>query len=362
MRAAVLRTAGDPLRVEEVNLPEPGPGRVRVRIAAAGVCHSDLSLADGTLTQPMPAVLGHEAAGRVRAVGAGVTSVAVGDPVVLNWSPSCGECWFCGHGEPHLCVHGADAAAEPYAELADGTPVYAGLGTGAFAEETVVPERAVVPLPPGVSLEAGALLGCAVLTGVGAVTATTRVAPGESVVVLGLGGVGLAAVQGARLAGADPVIAVDVSEGKRPLAEACGATSFVCGTAQEVAVAVRAATGGRGADHAVECVGRATTIRQAWSLTRRGGQVTVVGVGGKDDPVTFSALELFWSARTLRGCVYGSSAPAEDIPRLGSLIATGSLDVLGLVTHRIDLAGIGLAFARMRAGEGGRSLVVFESD
>ena len=177
--AAVLREIGGPLSVEEIDLPQPGPGQVRVRLAATGVCHSDLSLARGTLKAAVPVVLGHEGAGHVVSVGDGVTAVAPGDPVVLNWTPPCGQCWFCRHGEPYLCAHAGDASGRPYAALSDGTPVHPGLGTAAFATETVVGANACIPLPPGIPMDQAALLGCAVLTGVGAVLNSARVARGR---------------------------------------------------------------------------------------------------------------------------------------------------------------------------------------
>lgn len=364
VRAVVLTGVGTPMTVTEIDLPEPGPGQVRVRLAGAGVCHSDLSLGNGMLTQTMPVVLGHEGAGTVMAVGDGVTTVRAGDPVVLNWSPSCGVCDFCRRGEPYLCVHGGDATKAPYATTRrDGTPLYAGLGTAAFAEQTVVPAAGVLPLPDGVPLVEAALLGCAVLTGYGAVTHSARVRPGESLVVFGLGGVGLSVLQAARIAGAGPIIAVDVRADKEELALSQGATHFLVadapGVKPEVPRAVRALTGGLGADHAIECVGRASTIRAAWSSTRRGGATTVVGVGSATDKVEFSALELFHFARTLRGCVYGNSDPAVDLPVLAEHVRAGRLDLGALVTDRITLDDVPAAFDRMMVGTGARSLIVF---
>lgn len=359
VRAAILTAPGAPLDVGEVVLPDPGPGQVRIRLAAAGVCHSDLSLSDGTLRQATPAVLGHEGSGTVEAVGPDVTSVATGDAVLVNWAPSCGRCWFCQQGEPHLCVHAADGAAQPYATLPDGAPVWAGLGTATFAEQTVVPAHAVIPLPAGVPLHLAAVLGCAVLTGVGAVVHTARVGRGESVCVLGLGGVGLSVLQGARLVGADPIIAVDVSAAKEALAGELGATHFLLST-PDLNGEVRALTDGRGVDHAFEVVGRSSTIRQAWSLTRRGGHTVVVGVGGHQDLVSFSALELFYQARTLTGCVFGSCDPVRDIPSLLGHLDDGALTLAGMVTDEIGLADIPAAFDRMRSGHGGRSLVRFD--
>jgi S-(hydroxymethyl)glutathione dehydrogenase / alcohol dehydrogenase len=358
VRAVVLHEVGAPPRVQEVELGAPGPGQVRVRIAAAGVCHSDLSLARGTLKIPaLPAVLGHEGAGHVVAVGPGVRQVAPGDPVVLNWSPACGRCWFCAHGEPYLCEHGDDGTRRPYGALADGTPVYPSLSTGAFATETVVAERACIPLPADLPMAQAALLGCAVLTGVGAVLNAARVRPGESVVVLGLGGVGLSALQGARLAGAEPIVAVDPAESRWELARALGATE-VLPPGRELARSVRALTGGRGADHAIECVGRGETIRAAWSVTRRGGRATIVGMGAADDTAAFSALEVPYFARTLAGCMYGNSDPAADVPVLLEHVRAGRLDLAPLVTETVPLAAVEDAFARMEARQGARTVVV----
>src|ERR1700737_4420563 len=263
-RAAVLRSVGSPLAIEEIHLPAPAEGEVHVRMVAAGVCHSDLSLANGTLDQPVPAVLGHEGAGTVLAVGARVTNVRPGDHVLLNWSPSCGRCWFCMHGEPYLCDQTAKAWQRRYARLADGTPLYAGLGTATFGEETIVPRAAVRGFPPPVNLELAALLGCAMLTGIGAVINAADVQPGESVVVFGTGGVGLSVLQGARRVGAGGVIGVDIAADKEGLARTNGATDFLFADDQVVRH-IRERTGGRGADHAFECVGSATTIRRAGS-------------------------------------------------------------------------------------------------
>ncbi|MGY1434751.1 alcohol dehydrogenase catalytic domain-containing protein [Streptomyces reniochalinae] len=360
IRAAVLPAVSAPLEITAIDLPEPGPGQVRVRLAAAGVCHSDLSLAGGTLRQPVPAVLGHEGAGTVVAVGEEVAGLAPGDRVVLNWAPNCGECHFCARlGEPWLCVRANEATTAPYARTAGGDALYPGLSVAAFAEETVVPHRAVLALPDGVPLQDAALLGCAMLTGYGAVLHSARVRPGESVAVYGVGGVGLATLQAARLAGAGRIVAVDASSGKEGLARAAGATDFVPAT-DRTAKEVRALSeGGYGVDVALECVGRAETIRAAWDSTRRGGRTTVVGIGGKDERVAFSALEIFHFARELRGCVYGDSDPARDVPLLAEHVREGRLDLGALVTERVALEEVGAAFDAMRAGRGGRTLVVF---
>lgn len=359
VRAAVLPAVGAPLEVTGIDLPEPGPGRVRVRLAAAGVCHSDLSLSNGTMRVPVPAVLGHEGAGTVVAVGEGVTHVAPGDGVVLNWAPSCGTCRACARGEVWLCAGALDGAAQVHARRADdGTDLHPGLNVAAFAEETVVAASCVLPAPDGVPLADAALLGCAVLTGYGAVHHSARVRPGESVAVFGVGGVGLAALQSARIAGASTIVAVDVSPHKEELARAAGATDYLVAS-DTTARQIRALTGKEGVDAAVECVGRATTIRTAWESTRRGGRTTVVGIGGKDQQVTFNALELFHWGRTLSGCVYGNSDPARDLPVLAGHIRAGRLDPGALVTDRITIEGIPAAFDTMLAGKGGRALVVF---
>jgi S-(hydroxymethyl)glutathione dehydrogenase / alcohol dehydrogenase len=356
VRAALLSAPGAPLRVVDLDLPEPGPGQVRVRIAATGVCHSDLSLAKGTLRQAMPVVLGHESAGTVVSVGDGVGSVAPGDRVVLCWAPPCGECWFCAEGEPWLCEHSSDAAARPYATV-DGEPVHPGLSTGGFAEETVVSERAVLPVPDDVPLEQAALVGCAVMTGVGAVLKTAKVRAGQSVLVVGLGGVGMSVVQGARLAGAGRVIVVDRAADRLDRAMAMGATDAL-EAGGELAKSVRGLTDRRGVDHAFDCVGLAETIRSSWSSTRRGGVTTVVGIGGKEQQVTFSALELFHFARVLQASVYGSTDPLTDIPTVLEHAAAGRLDLGSLVGETVGLEGIADAFTAMEAGAGARTIVV----
>ncbi|GAA2455917.1 MULTISPECIES: zinc-binding dehydrogenase [Streptomyces] len=358
VRAAVLPAIGAPLEITGIELPEPGPGQVRIRLAAAGVCHSDLSLSNGTMRLPVPAVLGHEGAGTVLAVGEGVGHVAPGDGVVLNWAPSCGSCHPCALGEVWLCAEALTGAGRVHAVAEDGTRLHPGLNVAAFAEETVVPAGCVLPAPDGVPLTDAALLGCAVLTGYGAVHHSARVREGESVVVFGVGGVGLATLQAARIAGAGTIIAVDVSPEKEELARQAGATEYLVAS-ETTAKEVRKLTGGHGADVAVECVGRAVTIRTAWDSTRRGGRTTVVGIGGKEQQVSFHALEIFHWGRTLSGCVYGNSRPAEDLPAIAAHIRAGRFDLGALVTERISLDGIPAAFDNMIAGKGGRALVVF---
>lgn len=358
VRAVVLTEQGTTMQVEKIHVQDPDAGQVRVRLVAAGVCHSDLSLANGTLYQPVPAVLGHEGAGLIESIGAGVEGLAVGDPVLLNWAPACGECWFCQNGEPHLCEHASDLISTTYATREDGTPLHPGLGAATFGEETVVPATSVVQLPSGTDLAAAAVIGCAMMTGVGAVTHTAQVSSGQSVAVIGLGGVGLSVLQGARMAGAGPIIAIDTSESKEELARSMGATDFVLG-GPDTAKQVRKLTDGRGVDHAFEVVGKAATIRQAWSVSRRGGTVTVVGVGSKNDKIEFTALELFYFGRTLKGSVFGGSDPRHDAALLLDSAAAGQLDPLALITDEITLDDVPAAFQRMQQGIGGRSLIRF---
>jgi S-(hydroxymethyl)glutathione dehydrogenase/alcohol dehydrogenase len=357
--AAVLRETGAVVRLEEIELAPPGPDQVRVRIAATGVCHSDLSMGNGTLRHAVPVVLGHESAGRVVACGEAVTDFAVGDPVVLTWAPPCRSCWYCEQGEPYLCERADAAWSRPYGRVDDGIPVYPGLGVGGFATETVVDAASCIRLPDGVPLIEAALLGCALLTGIGAIRSAAGVRPGQSVLVLGLGGVGLSAIQGARLAGASRIVGVDPSEEKRELAQRLGATDVLEPSA-DLSKRIRALCDGRGVDHAIECVGRAETIRAAWSSTRRGGRTTVVGIGGKTEQVSFTPLEIFHFGRTLSGCVYGNADPHRDIAYLAEQYRAGALDLSSLVTARIGLTEVGDALAAMAAGHGARSLVVLD--
>lgn len=356
-QAAVVTREGAPVEIRDIELPELSAHDVRVRVAAAGVCHSDLSMVTGTVVASYPLILGHEASGRVVEVGEEVDDLAIGTPVVLNWAPPCRTCWFCLHQEPWLCASLEGVVTRHRGRLLDGTDLHVALGVGAFSEELVLPRAAVVPLPEDTPLELAALLGCAVLTGVGAVRNTAAVRPGQAVLVLGLGGIGLSTVAGAALAGANPIIAVDVVAEKEELARAMGATHFLTGTTQ-LPREVRRLTGSRGADHAFECVGAGETIRLAWQSLRRGGNCTVVGIGRRDDAVTFNPMELFHFARVLTSSIFGASDPARDVPLMAELVRAGRLDLVPMITHRAPLAGLGEAFDRMRAGHGGRTLLM----
>ncbi len=359
MRGAVLTGIGEPLVVrDDLRLRAPGPGEVRVALRASGVCHSDLSIQNGTLAGVVPAVLGHEGAGVVVEVGPGVRGAAEGDHVILVWIPPCGRCRFCLGAQPQLCTAGrlARAEREPALSTADG-PVASALGVGTFAEQTVVPVESVVPIDRAVPFDVAALVGCGVMTGVGAVINTARVVPGSSVVVVGCGGVGVNVVQGARLAGAATVLAVDRAPGKLEIARRFGATHAVA--PDGLRAATDDLTGGDGFDYAFEVVGRSETVRAAWDATRRGGTTVVVGAGSRTDMVSFSVGELFSAERRLLGCLYGSADVRTDFHRVLALWRAGRLDLTGLVSRRITLDGIDGAFAAMDGGDVVRSVIDF---
>ena len=369
-RAAVLRRAGTPdapppfdgLAVETVALREPGPGEVLIDVAAACICHSDLSVMSGHRPRPLPMVLGHEASGRVAAVGAGVTRFAEGDPVLMTYVPRCGHCRPCAEGRPALCEPGGAANAagalltggRPFADAA-GAPLHQHLGLSAFAHQTVVAQESLVALPADVPLAEAALLGCAVVTGVGAVANTARVQPGASVAVLGLGGVGLCAVIGARLAGAATVIGVDVDERKLAIAGELGAdATLVAGP--DVVGELRERTGG-GVDYAFEAAGVAVAFEQAYAATRRGGTTVAIGLADPAARVPFSPADLVATERVVRGSYMGSTVPERDIPRYVELLRAGRLPLDRLVGERIALDDVPEAMRRLHGGVVGRQLV-----
>jgi S-(hydroxymethyl)glutathione dehydrogenase / alcohol dehydrogenase len=358
MKAVVLREVGQPTAVEDVVLRPLGRHEVRVKLAASGVCHSDLSLRDGSIPTLLPCTLGHEGAGVVTEVGDDVTNVAPGQHVVLTWLVSCRSCLHCLRGQPQLCVHAYDHVyGGPYADGAG--PVWPGMGVGSLAEETLLPAAAVVPVDESLPLDQAALLGCGVTTGVGAVVHTAAVRPGDTVLVIGCGGVGLAAIQGARLAGAARIIAADRVATQLPAAVANGATDTIDAGEVDVAKAVRDLTGG-GVDHGIEVVGKPATIRAAYDATRRGGKVTLVGAASVTAEVTFPALSLMTEGKIVQGSVYGASDPARDIPVLAALAQSGRLDLEALVTRRIGIDDVETAFTDMAAGRGARSIVCFD--
>lgn len=355
MRGAVLAKTGASLEIrDDLTLRAAGPGEVRVRLRASGVCHSDLSIRNGTLgTAALPVVLGHEGAGEIVEVGSGVSGLSVGQHVILAWVPPCGSCALCLGGQPYLCTSGRVVGRPAFDS--SGQDVYAALGVGSFAEETVVPAIAAIPIPDDVPFEVAALVGCGVMTGVGAALNTAQVRPGASVCVIGCGGVGINVVQGARAAGAATILAVDRVEGRRSDALRFGATS-ACSDS-ELAAETERLTGGAGFDYAFEVVGRGTTIRLAWDATRRGGTTVVVGAGSAKDSVSFTAGELFSTGRTLLGCLYGSADVRTDFARVLRMWRAGRLDLAGLVSRTIAVDQVNEAFDAMENGEVLRTVI-----
>lgn len=358
MRAAVLHALGDDkfdIR-DDVTVLGPGPGEIRLRVRAAGVCHSDQSARDGGLPQPLPAVLGHEAAGDVLEVGEGVEDLAPGDRVIVNWLPSCGTCSECKRGEPYLCMtHVMMGYAMPRF-MAGDLPVFGMAGCGAFAEEMVVPRIGAVQIEPDVPYEVAALVGCGVMTGVGAVINTAQVRPGESVVVIGCGGVGIAAIQGARLSGAAVIVAVDTVPEKLEVARRFGATHAVAPAGlSDLSTEV---TGGEGFDYAFDVVAVPQTLRTAWVAARRGGTIVVVGAGRAEHQVEFSPFELLFEGKRIIPSLYGSAYPPRDFPRLIALWRAGRLDLEGMVSHRLRLEQVGDALAALGRGDVIRQVIV----
>jgi len=359
MRAAILPEFNQRLYVrDDVQLSDPGPGEVRVRLAASGVCHTDLSAQNGSSTRARtPCILGHEGAGVITGIGPGVEHISEGDHVILAWVPACGRCRFCLGRQPNLCMS-AYGMMDRVRYTVDGAPLFPGVGVFAtFCEETTVPATSAIPIPADVPLDIASLIGCGVMTGVGAALNTAHVQPGSSVLVLGCGGVGINVIQGARIAGAAEIVAVDVSETKHAIARRFGATHAA--HPDDLADVTREITGGDGFDYVLEVIGRAETIRQAWDLTRRGGATVVVGVGRVDEPVTFNAFELSFLEKHIHGCVYGSADPRVDFHRLLRLWRQGQLQLEELISIRIDLNEVNEAFDAMTSGEVVRSVIEY---
>lgn len=372
VKAAILREMGaqapyavsQPLSVEEIDLDPPGSGEVLVRIKAAGLCHSDLSVINGSRPRPMPMALGHEAAGEVVEVGEGVDDLFPGDHVVMVFMPSCGHCLPCAEGRPALCEPGA--AANGKGTLLSGEiRVYAGdrplhhhLGCSAFADHAVVSRRSLVKVDKDLPFHEAALFGCAVLTGVGAVVNTARVQAGETVAVIGLGGVGLAAVIGAIACGASQIIAIDVSDEKLALAKSIGATAIVNATDADAVDQVRALTAG-GADFVFEFAGVGVALENAYRMTRRGGTTVTAGLPPPDVNMALNIVSLVAEERTIKGSYIGTCVPMRDIPRYVALYRAGRLPIDRLMSGTIPLEQINEGFDRLNQGSVVRLIVDF---
>jgi S-(hydroxymethyl)glutathione dehydrogenase / alcohol dehydrogenase len=360
VRAAVLHSIDDTkidVR-EDVRVVGPGAGEVLIRTRAAGVCHSDLSARNGGLPQPMPAILGHEAAGEVLEVGAGVTSVAPGDHVIASWLPPCGGCPSCLRGQPFLCfTHVITAYTQPRFLVKD-IPVFGMAGCGAFAEQMVIPQDGAVKIADDVPFDVAALIGCGVMTGVGAAINTAQVRPGSTVVVIGCGGVGISVIQGARLSGAAVIVAVDTNETKHELARQFGATHAV--HPDNLAELSGQLTAGEGFDYAFEVVGLPQTIRAAWSAARRGGMIVIVGAGRADHKVEFTPFELLFDGKQMIGSLYGSADVRRDYHRLLALWRAGRLDLEGMITQRVTLDGLDDALAALGQGDVIRQVISYD--
>jgi S-(hydroxymethyl)glutathione dehydrogenase/alcohol dehydrogenase len=364
VRAAVFAGPGQPVGVTEVELAPPGPGEVEVAIAAAGVCHSDLHIVAGEWPHPVPVVLGHEGSGVVTAAGAGVTGLSPGDHVVLSWVPACGRCRYCLRGRPAQCQVAAEVVA-PGGVLPDGTsrlriggePAYHYLGVSSFAERAVVPESGAIRVRHDAPLELAALVGCAVATGVGAVRNTAGVPPGSSVAVIGCGGVGLSCVQGARLAGASRIVAVDVVAGKLAVARRLGATDVLHADGRPVVAALRALVP-EGLDYVFDAIGKTGTTEQAIAALGLGGSAVVVGLPPSGSQARFDPLALAEADQRILGCNYGSITPQRDIPQLVDEVMRGDLDLEAMVSARRPLAEAAEALADLRSGHALRQLLI----
>ncbi len=365
MKAAIIEAPNQPLVVADLDVLPPQEGEVLVKVAAGGICHSDLHAIRGEIAAPLPVVGGHEGSGVVVEVGAGVTNVKPGDHVVLLWRASCGKCYYCTRGRPALCELGAKVRWT--GKLRDGTSRFRRggqeinhfAGVSSFGEYSVLLADAVIPIRGDVPLEKAALVGCAVLTGVGAVTRTVQVAPGDSVVVIGTGGVGLNVIQGAMLAGAERIIAIDIRDNKLEYAMAFGATHTVNSAKVDAVQAVRDLTEGRGADYAFEAIGTGPTTAQALAVIRRGGSAVIIGQPPAGVEVGVEVQQLVLQEKSLVGSLYGTTVPQRDVPLLLNLYTAGKLKLDELITREYPIEDINEAFAALQRGEVARSIIRF---
>jgi S-(hydroxymethyl)glutathione dehydrogenase/alcohol dehydrogenase len=358
MRAAVLGTVGAPLEIETLTAIDPGPKEVRVRIDASGVCHSDVTVASGKVPMPPPVILGHEGAGTVLEVGKDVTRVKVGDRVIGAFVPACGNCWFCLRDQSNFCERMIGLSFAPHSHRANGDTIVGMSGLGTFADEMTVHEWSLVPVETDLPAAQLALVGCAVMTGVGAALNTAQVEPGSTVAVIGCGGIGQSIIQGARIAGAARIIAIDPVAFKRSAATGFGATDGIDPADGPVPDQVKSLTGGRGADYVFEAVGSSATIVTARDSTRSGGTVTCVGMSPYNATVELSAYSLFAHEKRLLGCNYGSASVRRDFPKMVRLAESHQLDLGAMVSREIKLEDVNEAFRAMQAGEVVRSVIV----
>ena len=366
-KAAVMTGIDQPLEIrDDVEVETPHANEVKVRMGASGVCHSDLSMQNGTMMAVPPIVLGHEGAGVIEEVGEGVTDVKPGDHVVISWVPQCGDCFFCSRDQGYLC-EGANAALAS-GGLLDGTtrmtsqgaPLSQMAASGTFGEVTIVPASGVVKIPDDIDMKVAALIGCGVLTGTGAALNTANIRKGDTVAVVGCGGVGLNVIQGARIAGAGEIIAVDMNETKLQMAKEFGATATVNASQGDPVSQVMSMTAQRGADVAFEVIGLQQTIDQTITMTRRGGQAILVGVPKMDVMITLPAFfGVVLAEKTIKGCWYGSSNVQKDVPKLIDLYKKGELKLDELISREITLEEVNEAFDAMKTGEVARSVISY---
>ncbi len=356
VKGVIAPGKNEPVRVETISVPDPGPGEAVVAIQACGVCHTDLHYKQGGINDDFPFLLGHEAAGVVEAVGEGVTDVTPGDFVILNWRAVCGKCRACRRGRPWYCFDTHNATQKM--TLADGTELSPALGIGAFAEKTLVAAGQCTKVDPAVAPEIAGLLGCGVMAGIGAAINTGQVGRGDSVAVIGCGGVGDAAIVGSRLAGAARIIAVDIDDRKLATARSMGATHTVDSRTADPVEAIRELTGGFGADVVIEAVGRPETYQQAFYARDLAGTVVLVGVPTPGMKLELPLLDVFGRGGALKSSWYGDCLPSRDFPMLIDLHQQGRIDLGAFVTETIGLGDVEKAFARMHEGDVLRSVVV----
>lgn len=359
MRAAILTGFNEPMEIEEVSVPEIGPHDVLVRVTASGVCHSDLSVQNGSVPMPPPpCVLGHEGTGVIEKVGSSVSRVKEGETVIAGFVPTCGKCFWCRNQQTHLCETWIPSNMSPRFVRSDGNLMPALCGLGTFAEEMQVSENAVVPIQTDLPSEQLALIGCGFTTGTLAVLNTAGVVPGSTVAVIGCGGVGQSVIQGARVAGAAEIYAIDPVELKRKTAEQFGATHGIDPSKENAVAKVQEWTEGRGADYVFEVIGRAETMQQAYEMTRDGGTCVMVGMAPITAAVTLPAIQLALSEKRVLGCRFGSAQIRRDFPRLVKLVENGRLDLDSMISRKIKLDEVNDAFRAMEAGEVIRSVIV----